>query len=446
MKRIILTLCLALTAVAASAQYVDDMYDTTPSKPKKKNNTTAQSYAQPAQTPQQQTNSAPTQNKELITTYEEALERRLNALRNTVDMDEAYWQLLQQYQGVLEAKYDKNLYNIVVVGNDMWVEPQSVTALFDGSDPAEGVIKYNEQIKQGLTQPAKQIASSSSSSSISGGGGSSDQPIVININVDPWAYSSWNYGWGYPYGYGWGYSYGWGGGWYDPWYSPWSYHSHYYNPWYNPWHNPWHSPYYYNSYNRNPRGTYYGNSASGSPRNQSGWGLGGTVREPRGSGVTSPTRSLDRRLADIKPTGSNTVTGIGNRSSRGELRGRGDAVTGGVADMRNAGNTFRGLTNSGTQFERPTRGSDGTRLPSTNNYQPSSRPTRSNSTFEPSTTYQPRYERPTERPTRTETTRPVERPSTIERTSTFERSNSTYSRPSGGGSRGGIVARPSRGR
>ncbi|MEF9950185.1 MAG: hypothetical protein RR752_03310, partial [Mucinivorans sp.] len=209
MKNTIITLALVLLASTASAQYVDDLYGTPVKTTKRTKNTNTISNTQSAA--QQASRSYSTVSNavasvsneelqaELVTSYDVALIRRLNAMRNaTNDQPESYWQLMEQYQAMLERKYNQALYNIVVVGDQMWVEPQSITALFDGTDPAAGVIKYNNQIRQ-----------SGFGTQNTNSNQEAQQNITINVNVvdswDRWDYNSWFnpfYGWNRPYYWG----------------------------------------------------------------------------------------------------------------------------------------------------------------------------------------------------------------------------------------------------
>lgn len=390
MKRILLTLAIALVASAASAQYVDDLYGPAPAKKKKvekveqavtdHNSATNSSYNQYAEQ-YQATNGT---NEELITSYESALERRINALRSYSEQGESYWQLMEQYQAVLEKKYNQNLYNIVVVGSDMWVEPQSITALFDGTDPAAGVIKYNNEIRKQLNQEQK-----SSSNSYESRETASNVTIQINV-VDPWDYwwggpsyygSSWRYWGGYYPSYWGGYYPGYWGGYYP---GHWGgyYPSYYHGYWGSHWHNYGHS-YYYSG---NPRGTYYGNSRYSSGSRSSSSGMGG------GRGT-------------LRANGNNTV-----------YNGRSSGVSGGTRQS----SISRPSGLGGVTTTRPMR-------------------SQGNSTSRP-TFDRPGVERPTTytRPSTTQRTSTYDRPSTQERTSTYERPStparsSSYDRPSSSG-------------
>lgn len=170
---------------------------------------------------------------ELVTSYETSLERRIIAYRNYKEMDQGYWDLMDNLNRVMTGKYDQSIYNTVVVGNEMWVEPRYITSIFDGSDPAEPL--RNKSLK------SSKLSSSSN--------------VTFSINLfDPWysswtwynpsrfypyrnPYWGWNSGWGPSWGWGggwgpnwgwnsgWGPSWGWGGGYYPSYYP--SHHHHY---------------------------------------------------------------------------------------------------------------------------------------------------------------------------------------------------------------------------
>ena len=131
---------------------------------------------------------------ELVTSYDEALQRRLDAYKNYKEMDDSYWQLMESYHKMLEAKYDPELYNVITFGNEMWVEPVYISALFDGSDPAAG-IRSKE-----FTAPS---------------GGS----VNISLNLGPgwWWDDPWDFGWYAPWNYPWRWGYyGWAGPYWGP--------------------------------------------------------------------------------------------------------------------------------------------------------------------------------------------------------------------------------------
>lgn len=412
MKNILIILALSFAASTASAQYVDDLYGTPPPSKKKAKSSSATVQSSPAQ---QKSNtytgsgnysysdagqavkeaSGSNAPKELITSYDEALQRRLSAMRSaTYDQPENYWKLMEQYQNMLEKKYNQNLYNIVVVGDEIWVEPQSITALFDGSDPAQGVIKYNEELRSEFNNTSRQDDSYSSQESSSN--------LTIQLVVDPFDY------WGYSSFYN---PFYWGS-FYNPWSSPyWWGPSYYYRPYWGGYY-PHHHGGYYGGYYGNPRGTYYGNSRYNNSFNHRPSYGGSSSRPSRGESVNGMGGSR-------RPNGSNTVYGGGGRPS---------ISTG-------------GLTTSRPNVSRPNG------APS---YDASGRPSSTRPSYtgtRPSSTSRPNVERPTynrnettyERPSSTSRPSSIDRPSSISRPSSTSTSRpSSVSRPSGGSvSRGG---------
>ncbi|MFI3287339.1 MAG: hypothetical protein R3Y61_02575 [Rikenellaceae bacterium] len=311
MKQVLLIATLLFVANIASAQWEDDMYSGTWGKSKKQQQEEQQqeAYQQSQHQQFEEVQNSGYQTKELIEDFDEALQRRITAIRENEEMDENYWMLMEQYQSVLERKYDENLYNIVVVGKDMWVEPKYITAMFDGSDPIEGFNAYGESVLQNLAADDVQVETTEN---VEGGSGDVYNIYYVDSVYDVpnfglyfnWGFSSW---WGYGRG-------GYRGGWYNPWYSPWSYswYSPWYDPWYGGWYGGWYGPGWYGpGYNhgyrpgyskpRNSRGVVYGNSSRSNVNSRTG---GRT-------GLGSSRSSFSR--ADAKPTGVNTVSGLGSR-------------------------------------------------------------------------------------------------------------------------------------
>lgn len=122
----------------------------------------------------------------LADTYESAYARRLRGFESpTYRMPSSYYNFRYGSSFNYVSAYDPAFYNVMVMGDQVWVEPKYITAMF----------------------------------------GSWGRP---SIYLAPWYYG-WNayrpyYGWGFSFG-GWG----WGLGWYDPWYYPgwgWGYPGH----------------------------------------------------------------------------------------------------------------------------------------------------------------------------------------------------------------------------
>ena len=113
----------------------------------------------------------------LADTYESAYARRLRGFESpTYRLPSSYYDFRYGTSFSYVSAYDPAFYNVMVMGDQVWVEPKYITAMF----------------------------------------GSWGRP---SIYADPWYYG-WNtyrpyYGWGLSFG-----SWGWGFGWYDPWYYP----------------------------------------------------------------------------------------------------------------------------------------------------------------------------------------------------------------------------------
>ena len=123
--------------------------------------------------------------------YESAYARRLRGFESpSYKMPSSY--LNARYSSAFNyaSAYDPAFYNIVISGDQVWVEPKYVTSMFG----TWGTVVYG----------------------------------------DPW-YWGWNRPWGPSFSIGsWGWSFGWNS-WNNPWYSPWG-------PWYSSWYDPWYRP------------------------------------------------------------------------------------------------------------------------------------------------------------------------------------------------------------
>ena len=111
----------------------------------------------------------------LADTYQSAYARRLRGFESpTYRMPSSYYNFRYGNSFTYVSAYDPAFYNVMVMGDEVWVEPKYITAMF----------------------------------------GTWGRPAVY---ADPW-YFGWNwrpyYNWGFSFG-----SWGWGfGAWYDPWY------------------------------------------------------------------------------------------------------------------------------------------------------------------------------------------------------------------------------------
>ena len=113
----------------------------------------------------------------LADTYESAYARRLRGFESpTYRLPSSYYDFRYGNSFHYVSAYDPAFYNVMIMGDEVWVEPKYITAMF----------------------------------------GTWGRPSVY---MDPWYYGwSWRpyYSWGFSFG-----SWGWGfGSWYDPWYYP----------------------------------------------------------------------------------------------------------------------------------------------------------------------------------------------------------------------------------
>ncbi len=255
----------------------------------------AQAEADAAQQRYYASNSSSNRYEEIVAdTYQSAYARRLKGFRSpTYRMPSSYYNFRYGSSFSYVSAYDPAFYNVIVMGDEVWVEPKYITAMF----------------------------------------GSWGRPSVY---VDPWYYG-WNYrpycNWGFSFG-SWGWSFG---TCYDPWYRPgwglgWGYGWQYGYPGHSHWGpgpvRPPHRPYASNIVHRadpytSPSGYRYdrGNRQSG------GFGSnnGGTYRDRIDRGGDFGVRnspSNDRR----QQTGNTPSSSRNNNNDRGSgSRDRGNS-------------------------------------------------------------------------------------------------------------------------
>lgn len=302
MKRLLIIFLLTFaTATASLAQYVDDLYAPPVRDRSERNNTSKSTKQSTPKAPKSTSTSnsssktgsyTPTQsstsNDIMVTTTDQAIERRVMAMRADPVTDPEYRKILDMYCSSLERKYDANLYSVIWINDQIWVEPKYITSLFNGTDEAA----------MGVQRVLGSAVAEQSSVN-----------YTINVYQTP-VHDNWSFGFNVGMGYGWGYPYNnywggyWGGspyygGWHNPWYNSWS------NPWCNPWYNPWYPvypmypgrPVYYD---RHP--SYYGNSRGNR------YGSGGVAPAPNtrpsynGSGNRGLSQGLGRGQAPAQNT------------------------------------------------------------------------------------------------------------------------------------------------
>ena len=267
--------------------------------------------------------------------YESAYARRLRGFESpTHKMPSSY--INARYGSAFNyvSAYDPAFYNIVVMGDQVWVEPKYITSMFG----SWGTVIYS----------------------------------------DPWYYG-WNRPWGPSFSFGsWGWSFGWNS-WHNPWYGPgWGpWYSSWYDPWYGPgwgwgpgWHGHhhgpgwgpgWHGrPYHSNIVRRpnpytSPSGTRYGvgsrsgSKSTGSMRGGSSGGRntfgvrdnsGGTrsadaiIRAARRAAAADTTITATATPAATPTTGATAITAAVRPPTTAAVRLRRAAVT---AEVRAAG-------------------------------------------------------------------------------------------------------------
>ena len=279
----------------------------------------------------------------LADTYESAYARRLRGFESpTYRLPSSYYNF--RYGGAFNyvTAYDPAFYNIVVSGDQVWVEPKYITSMFGAWG---GSVVY----------------------------------------ADPW-YWGWNYGPYYrPWNFGlsigsWGWSLGWNN-WYDPWHYGWN------SPWWGPgwgpaWapgHGPGHvhgkpyapnivrrpSPYVSPSGGRH-YGSRPGNGASSFNRNATrfDFGVRGNAAQPGGRGNATYDRGV----------GSGGSRGSGVRNNRGGSTtfNRGGAYDRGNSSFdRNGGSgssSFNRGNSGASSYDRGNSGSSFNRGGSTGSY------------------------------------------------------------------------------
>lgn len=259
----------------------------------------------------------------LADTYESAYARRLRGFESpTYRLPASYYNFRYGEVFTYVSAYDPAFYNIIVMGDQVWVEPKYITSMF----------------------------------------GTWGRPLVV---VDPWYYgwnapSAW---WGPSFSFGsWGWSFGWG---YNPWYSPW------HNPWYDPWWGPGWGPGWHGHHHWAPRpphnyrldaggrgpSRYVPGRTSGGHRYQSGYNSGRYGSGSRGTGGRGGTyyQSGGRSSSSIFDRGGSSGRyengyNNGSRPNRGYDSGR-SSFDGSRSNKRyNSGSSFGGSRGSSSSF------------------------------------------------------------------------------------------------
>lgn len=269
----------------------------------------------------------------LSDSYEESYERRLKGFESpTYKMPGSYYDYYYSDKAWAASAYDPAFYNVIVMGDQVWVEPRYITSMF-------------------------------------GTWGTS-----VNVNIGM-GWNSWYrpyWGWNYsPY---WGSSLSWGWG-YDPWY--WNYPSWGWGGYYGHHHHwgngHWGSGSYYrnNSYtsSTNRRAGTMGNYSSTPGRYSNGSSIArsssGSYRRGSDSSYGSGTGSSTGYRRGGSTAGTTNSTGSSSTSyRRGSSTGTGSANTGtstgtsgssyrrGSSSSNSANNSETNTSNSGTSYRR----------------------------------------------------------------------------------------------
>ena len=282
----------------------------------------AEYEAQMAQS-ERESEATPTYNSVLVTDYQTAYERRLYGFESTTyRLPASYYSMAASEAIHYASAYDPAFYNVMVSGDQVWVEPRYITSMF-------------------------------------GAWGATN--VTFGLYASPWMYGWSSYAdpfyyawWGYPR-YSW-YDWNWTMC-YDPFYFGWGYHSPFYHSWgYYPFY-PGYYPHYHHHHHHpgfGPRPPHH-RPKHNPPGGRDNHNYGGT-----GARYTSPTtnRNYGAGASDggsrptysgSKSTGiyNGTTTNGGNRSRVGATQNtRNERVTT-TTQNRERSNNYRQGGNSG---------------------------------------------------------------------------------------------------
>jgi len=258
----------------------------------------------------------------LVDDYQGALERRLLGFNSpTYNMPDSYYQYRYGDDYFYASAYDPAFYNVMVMGNQVWVEPKYITAMFGSwGRPRIGL------------------------------------SLNFGWNYNPYYWDNYYWGWGWPY-----YSY---------WNSPF-----YYSSWWGPgyWGSPYWGSYWGGSYwNRPYYGGYYGGnsgyyggkvtyrpSPGGSGRytvdynynRGSSSGSGGSYSRPSGS--ISPRSSYGQEIMRSRSQESRSSSGTSSSSSGTYSRPSSSSQSSSSSRSRQESSS-----GSSTTYSRPSSSSD----------------------------------------------------------------------------------------
>lgn len=242
----------------------------------------------------------------LVNDYQSAYARRLYAFNSpTYNLPSSYYDLRYSSAYNNVAAYDPAFYNIIVMGDQVWVEPKYITSMF----------------------------------------GTWGLPTASTAYAAAGLYSSWYFGWGYPPRYSWA----WG---YNPYYYyPWGYNPYYYWDWYG--YYPWYPPYYYPPHGGRPA----------APRPPSYNGGYNNHARPVGGSPARPSYNFKNNRPESsniggggtrRPSDSRLNGGAGNRPSYNGSSPRNN--NGGDSSFNRQSNTNINRSNSNSSFNRGSSG------------------------------------------------------------------------------------------
>ena len=216
----------------------------------------------------------------LANDYESAYARRLLGFKSaTYRMPSSYFNLRYGGDYMYVTAYDPAIYNVMVAGDQVWVEPKYISSMFGTWGATNATMLVHSPWYYGWNS------------------------VVYN----PWYYSSWGYpryswydwNWNICYGSGWGLNLWWGwGGIYRPW-RPYHYHHHHHIGGFHHHHG------HYLGGGGGYINHYYG-SRHNAPRNSNKPAISSRNIVNRGSGYSTPYRSPNS--GKVYDTSRSTVT------------------------------------------------------------------------------------------------------------------------------------------
>jgi uncharacterized membrane protein YgcG len=272
----------------------------------------------------------------LADNYESAYARRLLGFKSaTYRMPSSYFNLRYGGDYMYVTAYDPAIYNVMVSGDQVWVEPRYITSMFGTWGATNATMLVHSPWYYGWNS------------------------VVYN----PWYYSSWGYpryswydwNWNICYGSGWGLNLWWGwGGIYRPW-RPYHYHHHHHIG----------GLHYHHGHILGGGGGYINNyygSRHNAPRNNYGPVQSSRNIVNRGSGYSTPYRSTSYRSPN-----SGKVYGGETSTSRGKVTTPAQGSVGRSQGVNRYTGTSRSksYTQPSTQQSRPNNNSNITRNNST---------------------------------------------------------------------------------